>query len=1049
MKARLRLLFLMSLMTITISIRAQLREETVRELYRCEDKNNPTIIEPGRYFERTVTLEKKDYPVHRYLRIAGFVKIPGRYAPRGEELFRQTEFFIDDRLDSINTFRDRYSLFFSGENDPFERCVYNRISGTLLRKGKLTMETAVNRNRLQLASGGKFGIELQIYFKKEGRYPDDVYDAPDTVMYLPIPPGNGKFRLIRQTFDLPDGVACILLKAGGTHFTGECRVEAPRIYSGDKPVFAMPFVPNAARQNDYDYWVGVNMTTRCWPKWKLEFNGKTVFEERVFDRASNVADFYVPLPDESEGTGSLKLTLVKEPGLAVFPYQLNSIQLTEESARDFEIVSVPRFVTKGDTSGILMEINKAGITLNIGGGSAVNFPQNVVTFDQPGLHAIEFVARESDTKVPIEISDGKRIAKATIGQIIVKEKDNVFLSVGDDIYIDKEYASFDRYLKWYFGEHVGNLYQFRPSYQWSGVRITDEKFVKHYTALFDRLHVPYAWQVEGRTLAGAHINPSFESLQGPMFRGKQAHENDGGYYYWQHFHYVGLYSDMASRAVPYGGIFAKHRPIYTDHGIFIRYDPYGVKDLADGANKFVANLSYSRGESTRHTGPSVMFRYLYQAGYDWLGAEQMYGPEDIIMSALRGASRAYEKTEYGSLHAMQWGSFPYTDPKHALRFYLSLAVAYIHGSSHINTEDGLWTDEYGNDRYSVAGKQHLYAQHRMFDYIRTHSRKGELYAPAAVIQGKNDAWKAFVRSSLWSQKDGKWAFGKAEESFDLLKVFYPECTVNACGPDGWFTSTPYGAVDILPAEASEKVMNRYKALIFLGRNTFDNADFIRIKKFTERGGTLLLTAAHLNIELQPDAPVRFPEDDTVIKMLLGSDYKNLKDKTVISSGKGTIIYYPQQCYPADEAIRTDYEKSMREIASRITEKESDKGWIKASPYIDFTVWDGPSERTIYVLNTNWKSDQSSQPATLLLGNYEFTFDAARYTITTIRCSNNLAVMPEGNTSDVTNISEKSGKRIITCQTTEADTFRIFDGRTGRRDSVTFSTAGIHRIVWDK
>ena len=32
-----------------------------------------------------------------------------------------------------------------------------------------------------------------------------------------------------------------------------------------------------------------------------------------------------------------------------------------------------------------------------------------------------------------------------------------------------------------------------------------------------------------------------------MFRGKQAHENDGGYYYWQHFQYQGVFSDMAAR----------------------------------------------------------------------------------------------------------------------------------------------------------------------------------------------------------------------------------------------------------------------------------------------------------------------------------------------------------------------------------------------------------------------------------------------------------------------------------------------------------------------
>src|SRR5690606_2435942 len=108
--------------------------------------------------------------------------------------------------------------------------------------------------------------------------------------------------------------------------------------------------------------------------------------------------------------------------------------------------------------------------------------------------------------------------------------------------------------------------------------------IKYYSSLLNKMQTPYAWQVEGRTLASTKINIPLEALQSSMFRGKQAHENDGGYYYWQHFHYNGLYSDIAARARPYGGIFAKRRPIYTDYGVLIQYDPYGVKDVEDGAN---------------------------------------------------------------------------------------------------------------------------------------------------------------------------------------------------------------------------------------------------------------------------------------------------------------------------------------------------------------------------------------------------------------------------------------------------------------------------------
>ena len=65
-------------------------------------------------------------------------------------------------------------------------------------------------------------------------------------------------------------------------------------------------------------------------------------------------------------------------------------------------------------------------------------------------------------------------------------------------------------------------------------------------------------------------------------------------------------------------------------------------------------------------------------------------------------------------------------------------------------------------------------------------------------------------------------------------------------------------------------------MIFLGWNSYDANDFLRIRDFVFKGGTLLLTAAHLNEELQPDQPVRFPADDAVIREMLGENYRQLR-----------------------------------------------------------------------------------------------------------------------------------------------------------------------------
>lgn len=1040
---RNKLFIIFFFLTISLKIFAQLQEEVLQILYPLHLNDSVVLINPEESFEQEIIFAEKEYPVQRYLRVAGGIKMPEPFVRRGETLFREAEFLIDD-LDSINVSKDKYSLYFSGNNEPFEQHVYNRISVPDLKSGNLAIETKVQRNTLQVDQTGDFGIELQLYFKKENRHPHEIYDLADSVIFLPFPAGSGKFQTLKYNVSLPKNIATILLRIGGSRFSGECWVESPRLIQDKKQIVSMPFVPHEKRTDNYNYWVGINLASRSWPRWKLEFNGQTLFEGNIFDRASDIADFYIKMPELS-GQGKLKLSLLKEKNKASFPYELHKLQLIEESARDFEIVSIPRYISVGDTAGILLEINKPGISLEVSSNESVGILQNEYTFETVGLHVVGITALSSGINLPVTFSGIDDTRKINIKQIVSKEKDDVRLSSGDEIYIDKAYNQYDYFFKWYFRHRIGNFYQFRPSYQWSGFRIADENVISHYTDLLNKLHIPYAWQVEGRTLAGSSINPSLETLKSSMFRGKQAHENDGGYYYWQHFQYEGLHSDMAARTRPYGGIFAKHPPIYTGDGIFIHYNPYKVTDMADGARYFVENLTYSRGESTRHTGPSVMFRYLYQAGYEWLGAEQMYGPENTVMSALRGASRAYGKKEFGSLHAVQWGSQPFTDPKHSLRFYLSLAVAYMHGSSHINTEEGLWTDEYANDRFTEAGKEHLYAQHRMLDFIETHSRRGEFYTKIAVLQGRNDAWKSFGRTSAWSQNGEKWQFNKAMESFDLLNVFYPKNNLNISGPDGWFTDTPYGPIDILPIEAGINTLSSYDILIFLGWNTFDENDFKRLTQFVANGGKLLLTAAHINAELQPDKPTKFPENDSIIKTLLGSDYQNYKEKTEIIYGNGKVIYFPQKSYPVEEDIRNEYEKTMHRLADEIIAKESAEAWIAGSPYIDFTVWDSAGRRTFYVLNVDWESEEISNPANLLLNNKNFTFDVPRYSMTAIHCAKGIAVLPLGNTSDVLEINENNEEWFITIQTAESDMIYLFNGITEKKESIFISAPGIHNI----
>lgn len=341
---------------------AQLQEEEQCILFSVPKDTPAHLLESGESFIKNHCFHKKEYPVRRFFRVIGNVKMPEPFSDRGEGNFRNSEFLLNDHLDSINTYQDTYALFFQGKNDPFEREVYNRVSVPDIQSGKLTIEIPVKKDKLKIDPKGFFGLELHVYYKKEGRHPHDIYDIPDTILYFPISGGSSKYKVLKKDFILPQKTVTILMKGGGTFFSGKCWLEAPRLYQNRKEVFKMPFTSFEKRENNYNYWVGINLSSRSWPMWKLEFKGKTIFEGNIFDRASNIADFYIPLPDDLSGEGELKLTLLKEPYKAFFPYELRGVQILEESTRDFEIVSIPKYISAGDTAGILIEVNKPATT---------------------------------------------------------------------------------------------------------------------------------------------------------------------------------------------------------------------------------------------------------------------------------------------------------------------------------------------------------------------------------------------------------------------------------------------------------------------------------------------------------------------------------------------------------------------------------------------------------------------------------------------------------------------------------------------------------------
>jgi hypothetical protein len=323
-----------------------------------------------------------------------------------------------------------------------------------------------------------------------------------------------------------------------------------------------------------------------------------------------------------------------------------------------------------------------------------------------------------------------------------------------------------------------------------------------------------------------------------------------------------------------------------------------------------------------------------------------------------------------------------------------------------------------SDRFSRSCRRHLTEHTKFRQFMESHERRGKQRVPIAVIQGRYDGWRCFGRGNVWMREGRQWKFGLAEESFDLLKVFYPRSVLsdiyrNDCPvePQGWYSGTPYGVVDLLPIEASAELLDTYKVIAFLGWNTFVAEDFEKLLNYVKNGGSLILAKPHLSIctKRNMDSVLK---PDAVLYELLGDDFANTStDSTEIirrQVGKGKVIYFKIDTYPADGRIREIYENELKTLALEAEECERNKGWIRGSDDVNFTVydWADGKTRTIYLLNIDWWSGKTAAPAKLLLGNREFNISVRAGAIEAITISDGLAVMPLNIDMDIIKLNRQ-------------------------------------------
>jgi hypothetical protein len=251
---------------------------------------------------------------------------------------------------------------------------------------------------------------------------------------------------------------------------------------------------------------------------------------------------------------------------------------------------------------------------------------------------------------------------------------------------------------------------------------------------------------------------------------------------------------------------------------------------------------------------SLLQKYSFQAGVDLISIEVFPGDCDLMFSAVRGATRAYERKGFGSDIAMVWYGGVGHDELWLKRWKCSLLQSFIAGSDRIFSETG----DFG---INVLGKKHsidsslcrryrgiLSDFHAFAKYAARPS--GGPKTKMAIISGHLDGAPGLWNKEVWGQyQDEKWLESGPERSWRLFSEFFKK--------PNWFDpyrtgdvdhtgNPPYGQIDILPVEAPLRVFQKYSCVMFLGWNTMNDEIYDKLIKYVSGGGRLFMNLGHLN-----------------------------------------------------------------------------------------------------------------------------------------------------------------------------------------------------------
>ncbi|MFH0963059.1 MAG: hypothetical protein V2A58_03505 [Planctomycetota bacterium] len=261
---------------------------------------------------------------------------------------------------------------------------------------------------------------------------------------------------------------------------------------------------------------------------------------------------------------------------------------------------------------------------------------------------------------------------------------------------------------------------------------------------------------------------------------------------------------------------------------------------------------------------SILFKYHREAGVDLSMLELMPADPDLAFAAVRGASRDAPDPRWIAYIAMDAYGGKFRDELFFKRWRVALYGAYLAGASFIVSESGHFESEVHGNRFdSNAPETKRYRRElRNFHRFCLKNPRPERGPAAAVgvVHGHLDGYSGLWSRQVWGQFAGDhWKHGPPEWGWDYLEVLHRKqswSTNTVVGDTDYSGNPPDGQYDLVPIESSQKNLNRYRCLVFLGWNTMTPGIYRKLKRYVRQGGHLFMSVPHLSVETRRDRDFR-------------------------------------------------------------------------------------------------------------------------------------------------------------------------------------------------